>query len=170
MLCFASLPNVQNYFGGGTLYRTSRHFGSKKWDKPRKSGFGNFFFDFFKSAWNFLRWCGIGLGVSFGSQGISIAILGHMQSIFEIFSKGQNSTGEVDFSSSSCIWLAKTRFSYMSSGFMSLRITSYEQTLLARRTLGHYLKLLGPDFSYCFYFLKKIIFFALMTQNAAKLA
>ena len=38
----------------------------------------------------------------------------------------------------------------MLSGLMSLRIVSYERTLVARRTLGHYLKLLGPNFSYRF--------------------
>ena len=42
---------------------------------------------------------------------------------------------------------------------MSLRIISYEQTFVARRTLGHYLKLLGPNFLYCFLVFEKNNFF-----------
>ena len=148
---------------------TPRHFGSKKWDKPQKSGFENFFFDFFKFIWNVPKWCRIGLGVSFGSQGISFTILDHLQTIFENFSKTQNPAWEADFCLSSCILLAKTRFPCMLSGLMSLRIMSYERTLVARRTLGHYLKLRGSKFADWVDFVKKLSCVALRSQKDLKL-
>ena len=60
----------------------------------------------------------------------------------------------------------KTRFRVEKLEFFRIQYESHDQTLAARGSKGHYLNSLGTDFSYHFYFLKKIIFWVPMPSKS----
>ena len=69
--------------------------------------------------------------------------------------------------------LEKTRFGVGKLEFFRVQCESYDQTLAARGSQGHYLNSLGTDFSYHFYFLKKKFFSTPMpskSQNYVEIA
>ena len=69
--------------------------------------------------------------------------------------------------------LVKTRFRVAKFEFFRVQCELHDQTLTARGIQGHYINSLGTDFSYRFYFLKKIIFWIPMpskSQNYIEIA
>ena len=62
--------------------------------------------------------------------------------------------------------LVKTRFRVAKLEFFRVHCESHDQPLAARGSQGHYLNSLGTDFSYHFYFLKKIIFWTPMPSKS----
>ena len=68
----------------------------------------------------------------------------------------------------SCFGAWKTTFWAWSFEFFKPQIWSYNQTLQAGTSMSPYLKSLGPDFWYCYYFLKKLNFSTLHQQKPSK--
>ena len=113
----------------------------------------------FQKAWN----------RSGGVPGVSKHILHDIRPFSKHFSKkNQKSKPALD---KRFVWVkldlvVKTRFGVEKLEFFRIQYESHDQTLAARRSQGHYLKSLGTDFSYRFYLLKKIIFWAPMPSKS----
>ena len=111
-------------------------------------------------------WCGIVLKVFHGSHNVFHVIFDHSKVVSEKIFKLRNLPWKHVFSSWSRIWIVKTRFRVAKFEFFRIQCESHDQTLATRGSQGHYLNSLGTDFSYRFYFLKKIIFWTLMPSNS----
>jgi hypothetical protein len=123
-------------------------------------------FKFLKIVLDVDRWCGIVLGVFHGSRNTFPVIFGHSKVVFEKNFKLRNSPWKRVFSLWGWIWLVKTRFRVAKLEFFRVQCESHDQTLAARGSQLHYLNSLGTDFSYRFYFLKKIIFWTPMPSKS----
>ena len=92
-------------------------------------------------------------------------LLHHFQSLPLDFSITQNPSQNQLFLKECWFFHEKSSFSCRVGNFFTSQYGTYECVLWVLNTLGHYLKLLGPNFWYRFLFWKKSIFSTSMASK-----
>ena len=103
-----------------------------------------------------------------GSKDTYLSSWWHSSVISQIFSTTQNPSQNQLFFEGMLIFSWKSSFSCRVGNFFTSQYGTYECVLWVLNTLGHYLKLLGPDFWYRFLFWKNSIFSTSMVSKSSR--
>ena len=103
-----------------------------------------------------------------GSKDTYLSSWWHSRVISQIFSTTQNPSQNQLFLKECWFFHEKSSFSCRVGNFFTSQYGTYECVLWVLNTLGHYLKLLGPDFWYRLSFWKNSIFSTSMASKRSR--